>query len=277
MQPVRIATVPYVNAAPLVWGFGDARDGAFELIAEPPARIADLLRTGRVDVGLLPVIESQRIGGVELLPGLCVASRRRARSVYLASRRPLEQVRRISLDRSSRTSAALLRVILAHRRVTGVTFSETPPSLPDMLRDHDAALLIGDAALTADTAGLERYDLAEEWFRMTGLPFVFAVWAVRTGTVLPQGARPFVDSCREGLAHIEDIARREGARLALPKETIADYLRVNIHYDLGEEERRGLDLFLRRAHDLGLIGAPRPLTTLEAVESEPISAMGAHS
>lgn len=268
MQPLRIATVPYVNAAPLIWGFREARDAAFELVAEPPARIADLLRSGRVDVGLLPVIESQRLEEVELLPGLCVASRRRARSVYLASRRPLHQVRRIALDSSSRTSAALLRVILAHRRVTGVSFSESPPSLPDMLRDHDAALLIGDAALTADTTGLERYDLAEEWFRMTGLPFVFAVWAVRTGTPLPHGARPFVDSCRDGLAHIEEIARREGARLALPPDTVADYLRSNIHYGLGEEERRGLDLFLRRAHDLGLIGAPRPLKTLEAAEME---------
>jgi len=271
MPPVRIATVPYVNAAPLIWGFRDARDGAFELMAEPPARIADLLVSGRVDVGLLPVIESQRLAGVELLPGLCVASRRRARSVYLASRKPLEQVRRVALDRSSRTSAALLRVILAHRRVTGVSFSECPPSLPDMLREHDAALLIGDAALTADTAGLERYDLAEEWYRMTGLPFVFAVWAVRTGTVLPQGARPFVDSCREGLAHIEEIARREGARLALPPATIADYLRVNIHYGLGEEERQGLDLFLRRAHDLGLIGALHPLKTLETAEMETLA------
>lgn len=268
MPPVRVATVPYVNAAPLVWAFRDGRDPAFDLVAEPPARIADLLRAGLVDVGLLPAIEFQRVEGLELLPGLCVASRRRARSVYLASRRPIRDVRRVALDRSSRTSAALLRVILAHLRVAGVSFTECDPSLPDMLREHDAALLIGDAALLADTAGLERYDLAEEWFRMTGLPFVFAAWAVRRGTALPGGPRPFLDSCRDGLAHLPEIARREGERSGLPPETIAEYLRVNIHYDLGEAESRGLELFFRRAHDLGLTRAARPLAIRAAAGPE---------
>jgi len=273
MPPVRIATVPYANAAPLIWGLTDASQaGRFDLVAEPPARIPDLLRSGRVDVGLIPVIELQRIEDAQVLPSLCVASRERARSVLLASRRPLEEVRRIAVDRSSRTSAALLRVILAHRRLGGVSFSEQAPSLPDMLRDHDAALLIGDAALLSNTTGLHVYDLAEEWLRMTRLPFVFAVWAVRPGALLPGGARPFLEACREGLSHLDDIARREASRLGLPKETLADYFRVNLHYHLGPEERRGLDLFFRRAHDLDLIEAPRPLRFLSEPEPAIFSA-----
>jgi cyclic dehypoxanthinyl futalosine synthase len=273
MSIVRVATVPYVNAAPLIWGLSRPGDAAAsELVAEPPARIADLLREGRVDVGLLPVIELQRLEGLEVLPGLCIASRQRARSVFLASRRPIEQVRRVALDSSSRTSAALLRVLLAHRRVAGVSFSEHEPRLPDMLRENDAALLIGDAALKADTSGLQVYDLAEEWYRMTGLPFVFAVWAARAGTPLPRGEQPFVESCRDGLAHIDEIADRESARLGLPRAVVAGYLRENIHYDLGEAERRGLDLFFRRAHDLGLIEKPRPIAIRPAsADGGPVS------
>jgi chorismate dehydratase len=259
MRPLRIATVPYVNAAPLIWGLREARDPGVRLVAEPPARIADLLLQDQVDVGLLPVIEIQRHDGLEILPGLCVASRRLARSVFLASPRPIEEARRIAVDWSSRTSAALLRVLLAHRRLTQVSFTECRPDLPAMLRDHDAALLIGDAALQADTHGLSRYDLAEEWFGMTGLPFVFAVWAVRAGTDLADGAPRFAASCRDGLQHLGAIAAREGERLGLPASTIEEYLRVNIHYELGEEELRGLELFFRRAHDLALVGAPRPI------------------
>jgi len=277
MECVRIATVPYVNAAPLIWGLREARDGRFRLVAEPPARIADLLLGDQVDVGLLPVIEIQRHDGLEILPGPCIASRLRARSVFLASPRPIEEARRIAVDRSSRTSAALLRIVLAHRRLTQVSFSECDPDLPAMLRDHDAALLIGDAALQADTVGLRRYDLAEEWFRMTGLPFVFAAWAVRAGTELPAGARPFAASCRDGLAHVGEIAAREGERLGLPATTIEEYLRVNIHYELGAEELRGLDLFFRRAHDLGLVREPRPVVVRAAEATASVALPGAAS
>ncbi len=263
MPSLRVATVPYVNAAPLIWGFrtGAVRD-RIDLIGEPPARIPDKLRQGTVDVGLIPVIEYQRLAGVSFLPFLCVAARRRARSVYLACRRPLEEVRHIALDESSRTSAALLRVVLAHRRLTGITFTEQAPDLPAMLQRADAALLIGDPALTSATVGLEVYDLAAEWFAMTGLPFVFAAWAVRPGTALPDGARPFAESLRHGLEHIDDIAREHGRRLGLPESSVADYLRQNIHHQLGPEERRSLELFFRRAHDLALIPPPRPLRFL---------------
>jgi chorismate dehydratase len=264
MPPLRVATVPYVNAAPLIWGFrtGAVREPV-DLIAEPPARIPDRLRQGTVDVGLIPVIEYQRLADVTFLPSLCVAARQRARSVFLACRRPLAEVRSIAVDESSRTSAALLRVVLAHRRLTGISFTEQAPDLPAMLRRADAALLIGDPALTSSTTGLEVYDLAAEWLAMTGLPFVFAAWAARPGADLPDGARPFADSLRHGLERIDEIARECGARLGLPEESVADYLRRNIHYQLGPEEKQSLELFFRRAHDLALIPPPRPLRFLE--------------
>ncbi len=101
MNRMRLASVPFVNAEPLTWGFtqGPYR-GLFDVTSVIPSRIPDLLREGRIDIGLIPSIEHQRLDDVELLPFLGIASKRRARSVYLASRIPLRQVRRIALDES---------------------------------------------------------------------------------------------------------------------------------------------------------------------------------
>ena len=273
MQPLRLATVPYVNAEPLVWGFrkGPYRE-VVKLFDVPPARIPDLLRAGEVDLGLIPSIEYQRIPDLEMLPHLCIASKRRARSVYLASRVPLERIGRVALDRNSRTSVALLKILLARRGIRDVAYTEQSPSLRQMLRDNDAALLIGDSALTADTSGLDLMDLAAEWFAASGLPFVFAVWAVRPGAALPDGVRPFLDSRQMGMANIPAIAREAGARLGLAPGAVEEYLRVNLHYHLGSEEARALDLFYSQAHEIGLIRAPRPVAIHEPSDREPARA-----
>lgn len=274
MHALRLATVPYVNAEPLVWGFrkGPYRAGA-TLLDVPPAVIPDLLRTGEVDLGLIPSIEYQRVPGLEMLPHLCIASKRRARSVYLASRVPIERVRRVALDRNSRTSVALLKVLLAWRAQGEVEYTEHAPSLKQMLRDNDAALLIGDSALTSETTGLEVMDLAAEWFAATGLPFVFAIWAIRPGAALPDGVRPFLESRRMGLANIASIAREAGVRLGLPAETLEEYLRVNLHYHLASEEARALDLFYRQAHEAGVLSSiPRPVSVHEPLDREPARA-----
>jgi chorismate dehydratase len=273
MTRPRLASVPFVNAEPLTWGFrkGPYRD-IYDVAHVAPSAIADLLRSGRIDVGLIPSIEYQRLEDVEVLPYLCIASKRRARSVYLASRRPLAEIRRVALDANSRTSAALLRIVLAHRGVRDVEYAEQAPSLGEMLRHSDAALLIGDAALTADTAGLGIHDLAAEWFDISRLPFVFAVWAVRPGVVLPDGVRLFLESRQMGVANIPAIAREASARLRLSPGSIESYLRTNIHFHLGTEEARGLDLFFRQAFEIGLTPARRALRLYEQPDREPAGA-----
>ena len=271
MDRPRLATVPFINAEPLTWGFtsGPFR-GLFDLQKIAPSRIPDLMRSGEIDVGLIPSIEYQRLDGVEVIPYLCVASKRRVRSVYLASRTPLEKVRRIAVDANSRTSVALLRIILAHRGIRDVVTTERTPPLDVMLRDHDAALLIGDAALTARTEGLEVRDLAAEWFSITGLPFVFAFWAVRADRALPDGIRPFLESRTMGIAKIPLIAREAGARLRIDPGVVEEYLRVDIHYHMASEENRSLDLFYRQARELDLIPAHRPLEIREPAGRETV-------
>ena len=273
MDEVRIASVPFVNAQPLTWGFvrGPYR-GIFRVRHQAPSRIPDLLRAGEADVGLIPSIEYLGLPGVEFLPQLCVASKRRVRSVVLASLVPVESIRSVALDANSRTSIALLKIILWHKGVRDARFAEQAPSLKEMLREHDAALLIGDAALTADTSGLVVLDLAAEWFALTGLPFVFAMWAVRAGVVVPDGVRPFLESRRIGMAGIPAIALQAGAALKIPPESIESYLKTNIHYYLGSEERRGLELFFRQAQQLGLAPGRRAVRFRDPLEWERLPA-----
>ena len=273
MDPVRIASVPFVNAQPLTWGFlrGPYR-GLFEVSLVPPSGIPDLLRSGEADVGLIPSIEYLGLPGVEFLPQIGIASKRRVRSVILASRVPLEEIRSVALDSNSRTSAVLLKIILMHKGLREVAYAEEAPSLPEMLRGHDAALLIGDAALAADTAGLHVCDLAAEWFALTGLPFVFALWAVRPGVAVPDGVRPFIESRRIGIVGIPEIAILAGQRLRLSPDSIESYLRTNIHFYLGSEEKRGLELFFRQAQELGLAPGRRAIRFRDPYEWERVPA-----
>ena len=275
MQRLRIATVPYVNAAPLVWGLREAaRAGACDLRAERPSGIPDLLRRGEADAGLVPIVALPDLPEVEILPGLSIASRRRAGSVLVVSKGPLREARRIALDASSRTSAALLKVLLAAEGRRDLLFTESETPLSALLEGHDAALVIGDPALQADTRGLEVLDLGEAWFEATGLPFVFAAWAVRRDAPLADGGRLFHESYRLGSARLDAIASEWGPRLDLNPEVVAEYLRTNIHHDLGVPEIAGAERFLARAHALGLAGplarlpfrgpeaAPGPLAAL---------------
>lgn len=278
MDSIRLASVPYVNARPLTWGFtaGPYRT-VFEVRNVPPSGIPDLLRNGRVDVGLIPSIEYLRLENVEILPHLCIAAKRRARSVLLASRVALPEVRRVAVDVSSRTSVALLRILLDQKGLRDVEFEPRPPALRAMLRDCEAALIIGDPALAADTGGLHVLDLGAEWASETGLPFVFALWAARRGAVLPDGVRPFLESRQMGVANIPRIAREAAPRLGLTPAGVESYLRTNIHYHLGSEEARGLELFFRRAAALGLAAGDRAIVFREGPSRAPLPATGAQA
>lgn len=263
MPKLRVGIVNFLNSKPLAWGFlkGHHAD-LFAPTYHPPAMVARLLGQGSLDIGLIPSIEVQRIPGLKVLPDLCIASRNEVKSVLLVSRGPLEQVRRVALDQNSRTSVALLRILLQERGVQPEYLHERPD--PErMLSDADAALLIGDPALKVEREKYQVIDLAAEWNALTGLPFVFAVWAVRPGVDLPDLAFYFKSSLRYGLSSVDTLSREAAADLGLDSADVRSYLTENLHYFLRQEELAGLEEFYRRAHEYGLILAPRPLEFLE--------------
>lgn len=259
VRKLKLAIVCYANSLPLSWGFIQNRPkDRFELEFSPPALCADKIEAGSVDIGLIPAIAYQRIPNLRIIPNLSVASKGSVRSVLLVSKVPWSRIRTVALDRSSRTSVALLRILLRMRYQVDPTLYSHEPELASMLRRRDAALLIGDVALTADTAGLYRYDLAEAWLEETGKPFVFAFWACRADSGMEDGS-PFEESYRYGQAHLDDIVRQQSRQLRMPAEQIHSYLTRCIDYSLDEENLDGLLHFYRLAGEMKLLAETRPL------------------
>jgi chorismate dehydratase len=251
VTPIRLGVVSYLNSEPLVWGL--ERDPAFAVVREVPSRVAEMLHAGEVDLGLIPSVE-YAFGDYAIVPGIAVGSRGPVRSVSLFHRGPLAAVRRVAVDTSSRTSAALLRVLLHERLGRDPEYVPMGPSLPSMLEAADAALLIGDPALYCEDR-FERLDLGEEWTRRTGLPFVFAFWAGRPGSITAEGVARLQEARHAGQGALATIASSYNGQGSDAGRTALNlsYLRTNIVYDLREAELEGLREFLRRAHRRGLV------------------------
>jgi chorismate dehydratase len=266
MNKPRIAASSYLNAAPLCYSFvhGSLTSKSAFISDAAPSWCSEMLATGDADAALIPVIEYARVGALRIAPGACVASRRKVKSVVLASRVPIEKVRTVALDTSSRTSATLIRILLEHFYGITARYDVAAPVIGEMLRSHDAALIIGDPAMLIDRSSLHVYDLAEEWLKQTGLPFVFAFWAVRvdSAALLADAGIDFGVARAEGISRIDEIAREYSASLGLPVPELESYLRDNISYDLDHEALRGLTLYYDHARRLGLIDSVPDLAFL---------------
>ncbi len=259
----RVAASSYLNTAPLVWSFiHGRRRNEVELTTDTaPARCADMLARGEVDAALVPVIEYQRISGLKIAPGVCVGARERVRSVVLVTRDSVElkKARRVALDVSSRTSAALVRIIFREFLGFEPEWIAHRPDLDSMLARADAALLIGDPAMTFARAGLTVHDLAGLWREHTGTGFVFAMWMARADSEEKAGRIDFAAARDEGLEHVEEIAARYQRALRLSLDEIRSYLTENISFTLTEEMRAGLELYYSLAHKHGIIQNIKPL------------------
>ena len=244
-----LGVVSYLNVAPIIYGL--LGDPAFRLLSEVPSRVAERLHAGEIDLGTIPSIE-YAFGDYAIVPGIAIGSRGPVRSVRLYHPGPLEQVRRVALDSSSRTSVALLKILLRERLGRDPEYVPMEPFLEAMLSAADAALLIGDPALYSES-DLPRLDLGEEWTRTTGLPFVYAFWAGRPGAVTPAEAARLQESLRQGLAAVRTIAAGYNTQRPGWEAVNESYLRENIVFTLGQEEVAGLREFYRRAFALSLI------------------------
>jgi len=270
MGRLRVSVVKYLNAAPLVWGLlhGEQRD-QFDLFFTVPAECAEALRVGTVDAGIIPAIEYQTIANLKVIPGIAIAARERVASVLLVSQVPVAEVRRVALDASSRTSAALVKILFAKLWQAQPSYQTQVPNLEAMLAAADAALLIGDPALQfllgSPAAAAERvgrlfvYDLAEEWWRLTRQPFVFAFWAVRAEKASAEVVEALAAAKEYGLKCIDEIAAQAALALNLPAPALARYLRENVVFSFDASEREGLESFYRFAQELGLIAEVKPL------------------
>lgn len=257
----RLAASNYLNTAPLIWSFKHgARKDEVSLVEALPSSCADLLARHEVDFALVPAIEYQRIEDITLVPGVCVGSRQKVRSVVLVSRlNNLKKVRTIALDDSSRTSAALVKIIFKEFLGLEPEWTTRSPDLKQMLRDNDAALIIGDPAMTFARDGLRVWDLAALWHDLTGLGFVFAMWMAGATGGGDSPAIDFVQAARDGLTRRNEIIDYYEQSLGLSRSELETYLTENITFFLDDDLRKGLELYYDLAHKQGLIPGLKPL------------------
>jgi chorismate dehydratase len=269
-KKLRVAAVRFLNAAPLLYNFTHAPRQAdlarrYDVKFELPNLCASRLARGTADIGLVPVAALAANAKLAVIPGPAIASLGDVRSILLVTRRgvPLQAIRSVALDATSRTSAALVKVVFSHFVGATPDYRQRKPELRTMLRSADAALLIGDPALRVSEAedcdDLTCYDLSRFWKHATGLPFVFALWAVRSPVLKRRTVdaaalvSDFRNSRDAGLANMEPLVKEWAAATDFSAPCIRRYWTENIHYSLDEPCRQGLQLFFKLAAECGAL------------------------
>lgn len=247
----RIGGLSYLNTRPLVCGIED------RITAGEPSQMADLMRRGELDAAIVPVAEVLAEDRYDVLDGIAIGSRGPVRSVFVAHRGiALARVKRVAITPVSRTSVWLLRILL--KKCHGSEPEFYPKGPKSLLCDHEAMLLIGDEALEyslrAPTPRRHIWDLGEAWQTLTGLPFVYAVWAMQKGARGAPLQKMLRAAKAAGLARLDELAARPG--LGTP-EFRREYLTRHVCYDLGDAEKRGLQKFQEWCAELKMIPAAR--------------------
>jgi predicted solute-binding protein len=246
---LRIGSVPYLNARPLIYGM----EG---VALVPPSRLAEQMHRGEIDLGLVPIAEVLAHNQYDIVDGIAIASLGHVASVYLAHRVPLQRIRRVAVDTASRTSAWLVRVILKHGYHLEPEFYPMPAGAT--LDDHEAMMLIGDDAIlyALRNGSPPVLDLGAAWLDLTGLPFVYAVWALQTGLRgnLLAPDKSIAQLLREvkanGLANLENVVQDSHEGTAAFRR---EYLTRNVRFDLGQLEKKAISRFQKYLHEMGLI------------------------
>lgn len=263
---LKVGAVSFLNTKPLIYPLlnGELKSEEIDLSVQVPSRLATLLRNSELDIGLIPIVEYFRANdqdkGYRILPNISIASRGSVLSIQLFSRIPIENIQQIALDTSSRSSVALLKILLAEKYKLSPTFVPCDPSINPATAETEAVLLIGDAALK--NLGTTEYnvDLGTAWHELTGLPFVYACWVARGEVALGTAPNLLLEAKKRGVTQIPEIVRIEAKKLGLPKSLCENYLQHHIHYDLGESEIAGLEHFYKLAVKNGLVESGQTLS-----------------
>ncbi|GGM21100.1 menaquinone biosynthetic enzyme MqnA/MqnD family protein [Micromonospora yangpuensis] len=260
----RVGHIQFLNCLPIYWGL--MRSGALidvDLHKDSPDRLSAALVAGDLDIGPISHVEYLRHADeLLLLPDLAVGSDGPVLSVNIVSTRPLAELDggKVALGSTSRTGVLLAQLLLGERYGVRPEYFRCPPDLTQMLLEADAGVLIGDVALRAHyeapRRGLEVTDLGQAWREWTGLPMVFAVWAVRRDFaaahpgLVKEVHEAFLRSRDLCLAELDQVAEGAARWESFDAETLASYFRV-LDFSLGERQVAGLREFARRAAALG--------------------------
>lgn len=239
---IKVAAVSYLNTKPLVYEFErGAMQDQLDFTFDYPAKVAAMLLKGEVDLGLVPVAIIPQMPESYIISDYCIGASRPVASVCLFSEVPLHDIQKIILDYQSRTSVALLKVLVKEYWKISPEFVNAENDFENNIKGTTAGVIIGDRALLHREKTAHVYDLAEEWQRMTGLPFVFAVWL--SNKKLPDDfIAAFNTNLKNGLQKIDSIV----SEIDFPDYDLSVYYKENIDYIFDDAKRAGLQLFLEK-------------------------------
>ena len=248
---MRIAAIRYINTLPLIYGLDSHAD--VDLIVDSPSRCYQKLLQDEVDVALVPTIATQMNADLYAIKGLGIAAQHKTESVYLFSTKPLDRIRSVLTDPASLTSVMLSKIILHEKYGNDPDFmTGNIENIHEVLRLFDAALVIGDEAILADRSDYDHYDLATEWYSITGFPFVFALWASKR-KLTDDEKEIFQNAYHQASQNWDRIYHRAAGMLAVDQPFLKRYYNENLRYHLTRSDYEGLLRFLNLAADFGFL------------------------
>ncbi|MBS1745047.1 MAG: menaquinone biosynthesis protein [Bacteroidetes bacterium] len=247
MNKIKVGAVSYLNTKPLLWGIEKSPElmQQLELTTDYPSKIAKQLLNDEIDIGLVPVAIIPLMKEYYIDSDYCIGADGDVASVCLFSDVELEKVDKILLDYQSRTSVNLCRVLLKNHWKKEIPVEDAGPDFIERIKGTTAAVLIGNRALQQRKHSKYIYDLAGEWKKFTGLPFLFAAWIANKK--LPAGFIELFDKKNaEGLENIDAVI----AENKYEYYDLHTYFTKNISYKINDEKRKAMDLFLKLLNQL---------------------------
>lgn len=240
-KKIRVGIVNYLNTRPLLYGLQrQPIANLIDLIGDYPAKVAELLKKGEIDVGLIPVAVIPQLPSYHVVGNYCIGTQGEIASVALFSEVPMNEIKKVYLDYQSRTSVALLKFLMKeYWGISPEIIQATGEDYRNEIKGTTGGLVIGDRALEQRKISTFIYDLGSEWRKITGLPFVFAAW-VSIKPLPDQFIQVFDKANAVGLNHIDEIVS------AIPYELydLKKYYSLHLSYELDEAKQRGMNHFL---------------------------------
>lgn len=254
MVKTKLGLVSFLNVAPLRYPLVKNRiEHNFEIVSNIPSTIAKWLDNNQIDIGLIPIFEYLRSKTHRIIPDVSISSTGPVKTVVLHHRCPLRDIKRVFLDRASRTSAALTKIILKLKYKANPEYKRYNPMLEFPDGPNDAALVIGDRGFLPPPPGYQTLDLGREWKEFTNLPFVYAVFAVRDGFQINKEGEALRKAKEFGLANMTEIAQWEAQRSHIDEAACRFYLEKNIDFNLSNEHIKGVKEFINAARDINIL------------------------
>ncbi len=251
-----LGAVSFLNSKPLLYALERCLiSHDFQIIYDVPSACSDKLARGETEVGLIPSIEYARSPDpYHIVPQICISSYGPVGSVgvFAPQIEQIGKIKTVAVDRNSRSSEALTKIVLKEKYGIEPHFIRCRPDLDSMLQKADAALMIGDSVLDSLTE-IPRLDMGKEWTELTGLPFVYAFWSGRRDALPKEDVQTLIQAAEVGTGHIDEISSEYAQHHSGSSEVYKDYLKNKINYILGDREVEGLREFFRYSTRLGLI------------------------